>query len=90
MNRSGSVARPAATHVRPSMTPFTKRRRNDVREAAVFIRWPPRDVRHTSQRAPAFTISVTMKSTKPTAMSADRCRSLVASVNWLAMSEAMV
>src|SRR6185312_4709177 len=48
------------------------------------------DTLHTSQRAIALTMMVITNSTAPTAMSAERWRSLVASLNSFAMSDAMV
>src|SRR5512146_3197013 len=50
----------------------------------------PRAGRHTSQRAIAFTITVTMNRPAPTAISDDRSRSLVASLNSFAISDAIV
>jgi hypothetical protein len=50
----------------------------------------PCDTRRTRSRANAFTINVIAKSTKPTAISAERCASLDASLNSLAMSDAIV
>src|SRR5512140_1121783 len=49
-----------------------------------------RDTCHTSQRAIAFTISVMTKSTNATAISAERCASLDASLNSFASSDAIV
>src|SRR5262245_50025239 len=49
-----------------------------------------RETRHTSQRASAFTISVTAKSTAPTAMSVDWCSAFVASFISLAITDAIV
>src|SRR5437762_12364261 len=49
-----------------------------------------RDTLHTSQRATAFTMSVMTNSVAPTAISADKWRSLVASLNSFAINDAIV
>src|SRR6185312_4151498 len=64
-------------------------RSNDARGHSGFEAAPP-PTRHTSQRAIALTMIVIMSSVNPTAMSADRCASLLASLNSLAISDAMV
>ena len=51
---------------------------------------PARAVRQTSQRAMALTMIVTTNSPAPTAISAETCRSFVASLNSFAISDAIV
>src|SRR6185312_17557437 len=62
---------------------------NDAGGHSGFEAAPP-PTRHTSHRATALTMIVITSSVKPTAISADRCASLLASLNSLAMSDAIV